>query len=179
MPEDNCPTSETVSLLNSLLALSELEVQGEPSEHNNLDTRVSGDKTRFQELLTELREKHDKGLQIFVADLGDVLDLARRFCRAQLKALLNKLSRAYQKPDFCINRESVAQGRDRLLPESLSWDENWYYGKVILAKDIPGTHEDCLIPAPPEELPSLTWPVADIKTAASGTSSPTPPAESA
>ena len=54
--------------------------------------------------------------------------LARKFCGAQREALLNKLSRAYQKPDFCISRDSVGAGRDNLLPLSLSWDKEWYYG---------------------------------------------------
>jgi len=162
---DKYPASEVVILVNALFELSKLHVHGEPSELNNLDTRVAGDRSRFGELLAQVKQKQDRGVQIVVADLADVLDLARRFCRAQLKALLNKLSRAYQKPDFCINRDSVSSGRDRLLPLSLSWDEDWYYGRDIPASEIGGTHEDCLTPPPAESLPPLTWPLAEVKEA--------------
>jgi hypothetical protein len=49
----------------------------------------------------------------------------------QREALLNKLSRAFQKPDFCVRRDALGPDRDRLLPITLSWDEDWYSGKKI------------------------------------------------
>jgi len=60
-----------------------------------------------------------------------MVELARTLCDAQKEAFLNKISRAYQKPDFCIRRDSVGSRSNELLPMSLSWDENWYYGRDV------------------------------------------------
>ena len=60
-----------------------------------------------------------------------LVELARQFCEAQNQALLNKLSRAFQKPDFYIRRDSVGDARDQLLPMSVSWDADWYYGRTV------------------------------------------------
>ncbi|HEX8711977.1 MAG TPA: hypothetical protein VF730_08900 [Terracidiphilus sp.] len=61
----------------------------------------------------------------------NLVDLAREYCDAQKEALLNKLSRAYQKPDFCIRRDSVGDACNQLLPLSVSWDADWYYGRTV------------------------------------------------
>ena len=66
-----------------------------------------------------------------------MVQLARSLCDAQKEAFLNKLSRAYQKPDFCIRRDSVGSRSNELLPLSLSWDEDWYYGRNVEFR-IPG-----------------------------------------
>lgn len=60
--------------------------------------------------------------------LGLTVELARRHYEYRTEALLNNLSRAYQKPDFCIRRDSLGPYQDELLQLSLSWDENWYHG---------------------------------------------------
>ena len=60
-----------------------------------------------------------------------LVDLGREYCEAQNEAFLNKLSRAYQKPDFCIRRDSVGDACDRLLPLPVSWDADWYYGRTV------------------------------------------------
>jgi hypothetical protein len=133
-------------LMDALDAIVALNVAGEPSESNNLDTYVAANKNRLQALITDLKSKlqlkpgSEPGsaevdvLETAVANAEEfrqVIDLARRFCDAQLQALLNKLSRAYQKPDFCIWRDAVGAGKNSLLPMSLSWDGNWYYGNQI------------------------------------------------
>ena len=127
--------------MNALEAIAGLQVKGEPSESNNLSTYVLADLNRLKVLLADLKDKltidgkfREDALEIAMANLEefrDVVDLARRFCQAQQEALLNKLSRAYQKPDFCIHRDAVGVNKDQLLPLSLSWDDHWYYGNQI------------------------------------------------
>jgi len=66
-----------------------------------------------------------------VEEFREAVALARKYCNVQREALLNKLSRAFQKPDFCVRRDALGPDRDRLLPITLSWDEDWYSGKKI------------------------------------------------
>ncbi len=136
-------------LLDALTGINTLSVKGEPSERNHLDTQVAADKSRLGELLGALDAKihtpAGPGVEppawgsVDLAELcRQVVELARKFCTAQREALLNKLSRAYQKPDFCLRRDAVGADRDRLLPASLSWDDDWYYGIIIKAEDVGG-----------------------------------------
>ncbi|MEQ8661808.1 MAG: hypothetical protein RLW62_13420, partial [Gammaproteobacteria bacterium] len=71
----------------------------------------------------------------------EAVKLARGKCQTQHDAVLNKLSRAYQKPDFCINRDALGPERDDLVPRTLSWDAHWYYGKTITAADVGGVDD--------------------------------------
>jgi hypothetical protein len=132
-------------LVGALSNISELHIEGEPSDRNNLDTKVLADKARLGEMLAQVM----KSAQVEDSDIGDehsgervlkwalehadefrqMIDLARAYCDAQNQAFLNKLSRAFQKPDFCIRRDAVCDSCDELLPLSLSWDEDWYYGR--------------------------------------------------
>lgn len=123
-------------MLEAIQEISELNIEGEPSERDNLDTVILANLMRLQELLIQL----PKGLAPEQAlgwasdhkeDLREIVELARAYCDAQKNALLNKLSRAYQKPDFCIRRDAVGPFADTLLPLSFSWDPQWYYGDEI------------------------------------------------
>ena len=67
----------------------------------------------------------------FVDLFRDAVQLARNYCNVQRDALLNKLSRAYQKPDFCVRRDAVGSACDTLLPITLSWDSDWYHGMTF------------------------------------------------
>jgi hypothetical protein len=148
------PQEAVVNLKNALSAINSLKVIGEPSERNNLDSRVSADHTRLGELLQPLLAQHTR---LHVADLDTVLDLARRYCGVQVEALLNKLSRAYQKPDFCIPRAALGADAEQFLPLSLSWDEDWYYGRNISPSELGGiAGDDCVPPDTPKE--SGEWP---------------------
>ncbi len=123
--------------MDSLQKIQELHIAGEPSETNNLDTVVLATNLRLGELLAILR-----GLLVpgdppganmeRVMGAGELyrqaVDLARQYCGDQQQALLNKLSRAYQKPDYCIRRDAVGSGKDRWLPLAYSWNDDWYYG---------------------------------------------------
>lgn len=124
------------SLIEALTQIRGLSIEGQPSETNDLDVRVAGDRLRLFELLAEARAlsagaSQNAGSLNYGADYREMVDLARKRCNYQLEALLNKLARAYQKPDFCIRRDSVGFNCDALLPKSLSWDEDWYYGDVL------------------------------------------------
>jgi hypothetical protein len=128
------------NLHDNMTAIIRLKIQGEPSEKNNLDTQVIANRLRLKELLDILDEslqKSDSSEEILEAarnrkeEWRQAIGLAREYCTAQQTALVNKLSRAYQRPDFCIRRDSVGPKQNDLLPLSLSWDESWYYGENI------------------------------------------------
>ncbi|HEY3704364.1 MAG TPA: hypothetical protein VGL22_04835 [Terracidiphilus sp.] len=139
--------TEGLLLMGALLAISELEIEGEPSDRNNLDTQVLADKARLAEILNGLKQSasdeesdgpdarsQEQVLEWALEHAGEfrqAVDLARSYCGAQNQAFLNKLSRAFQKPDFCIRRDVVGSSCDQLLPLSLSWDEDWYYGRNV------------------------------------------------
>jgi hypothetical protein len=134
-------------LVGALEKISQLKIAGEPSEYNNLDAQVRADRERLVEMLaslgrsveTEDSNKGDANSSARVlawaldhaAEFRQAVDLARGFCKAQNEAFLNKLSRAYQKPDFCIRRDAVGNSCSELLPLSLSWDQDWYYGRPV------------------------------------------------
>jgi hypothetical protein len=137
---------EVGALVASLKAIAGLDVRGEPSPHNNLDTQVLGDVTRLNELVRGPLAAVDDQLPMLsnqsaddllamsgehVQEFREAVALARKYCNVQREALLNKLSRAFQKPDFCVRRDALGPERDRLLPITLSWDEEWYSGKTI------------------------------------------------
>jgi len=126
--------------MDSLQNIHDLHIAGEPSETNNLDTVVLATNLRLGELLAILRgllvpgDPPGANMQR-VMGAGELyrqaVDLARQYCNAQQQALLNKLSRAYQKPDYCIRRDAVGSGKDRLLPLAYSWNNDWYYGMKV------------------------------------------------
>jgi len=142
------------TLMKTLETIGSLSIAGQPSEQNNLNTRVANDLRRFTEVNRQLWNEFTVGFlaaqsagklelpdeiknidpQLLqwafdhTAQFQQLVDLARRYCEAQGDAFLNKLSRAYQKPDFCIRRDSVPDCTD-LLPYSLSWNADWYYGE--------------------------------------------------
>ncbi|HLY16921.1 MAG TPA: hypothetical protein VKR61_06835 [Bryobacteraceae bacterium] len=135
-------------LIQVMQEIADQGVQGEPSPHNNLDTLALAQEYRLKELLDTLRaELADEfkpgdapavkleAARAHSSEEGQMVDLARQKCEVQYEALINKLSRAYQKPDFCLRRDAFqAQDRDRLLPLPLAWDPDWYYGdKIVLS----------------------------------------------
>lgn len=134
-----------VSLLATLREISELRIEGQAWEYGDLDANVTADQARLVQLLNGLQEGAKPGLGAqSVSDaraklvawtlessgqIRQAVELARAYCGAQNNAFLTKFSRAYQKPDFCIRRDSVGCETGRLLPAALSWDKNWYYGR--------------------------------------------------
>jgi len=133
-----------VMLMASLREIGELKGVG--WVHENPDPTENADRARLMDLLSALAEKsrpaakadRDAAQEQLVkwalaheSDFRDAVDLARGICEAENQAFLNKLARAFQKPDFCLRRDSVGKGADELLPESLSWDASWYYGRTI------------------------------------------------
>jgi hypothetical protein len=150
------PTAEELAqlcwdLLSLFDQFDNFTIAGEPSEHNYLDVFVAATRERYEELGAELggqlrtllmqlfskNKTGDANSQLLnwvfdhAADFQKIVELSRGFCDAQNQAFLNKLSRAYQKPDFCIRRDAVGTACDRLLPTSLSWDAEWYYGRTV------------------------------------------------
>ena len=71
------------------------------------------------------------------SEVREAVQLASQYCNVQQDALLNKLARGYQKPDFCIRRDALGRERDR-LSINLSWDEDWYYGPAPTPIQKPG-----------------------------------------
>jgi len=137
--------AEGEALMASLRNIAGLGVVGEPSPHNNLDTVALAEESRLRDMLKTLQaefademgkdERPEATLEKARAhstEESQMVNLARDKCQVQFEALINKLSRAYQKPDFCLRRDAFnAADRDRLLPLALSWDPDWYYGQAI------------------------------------------------
>lgn len=61
----------------------------------------------------------------------EAVALARARCIQQREALFNRLSKAYQKPDFCVPRDACGVDEDRLFPLAESWDKEWYAGPDV------------------------------------------------
>ena len=127
-------------LLKGLGNITKLHVEGEPSADNNLNVQVLGYRERLKELLSQapLKGLHGQPAELTAAallaaaqPLRQAVVAARKYCSAQDEALLNTLSRAWQKPDFCIRRDAVGPERDRLLTATGSWDDEWYFGGLL------------------------------------------------
>ena len=146
------------ALLDAIGVINSLGVIGEPSPNNNIDTEILADEIRLTALLKILEETPETNFGPYlptqesegsrplrddeqkkaradrlIAQYREAVHLATKACNVQRDALINTLSRAYQKPDFCVRRDSVGVYRDSLLPRTLSWDEDWYAGNDIQA----------------------------------------------
>jgi hypothetical protein len=150
-----------VGLAKAVESIRNNDVLGRPSKED--DAQVRGEWTRLNELLAEiqrvvgaeptepLRQVLKKGQStqvdqflretiagqrgLLIDKLREAVFLAGRYCDVQHAALINKLSRAYQKPDYCIRRDAVGPWCDELLPLTLSWDSEWYYGPTSSTDD--------------------------------------------
>jgi len=137
-------------LFENVAAIAATQIEGEPSVGNSLDTVLAADLFRLREVLAtlirelqpRLNNPNDPNDEVLLeatrrhtTELGEMVNLARRYSDGQYAALLNKLSRAFQKPDFCLRRDAFGDDADRLLPRTLSWDGDWYYGQKISLAD--------------------------------------------
>jgi hypothetical protein len=141
--------NNATSFLLALKAICGLDIEGQPSAHNNLDTRVVDDRKRLKEMMEAFFPALMQGKSTAAPPSPDAIqwalhnpdrfrplvDLAHAICETQYEAVLNKLSRAYQKPDFCVRRDSVGADCDQFLPVSLSWNPDWYYGPTLAEVD--------------------------------------------
>jgi hypothetical protein len=132
-------------LLDDMQRILDLPIAGEPSTCNNLDPVALARQERLKEMLKRLREEitdetnpqdtpETKLCRVMAhaTEGGELVRLARARCELQFEALVNKLSRAFQKPDFCLRRDAFSPAdRDRLLSNALEWDGDWYYGENI------------------------------------------------
>ena len=140
-PDDAQALGKTVpDLMQALHAIGQLRVVGEPSANNNLDMQVLGYRIKLDEMLSHpplqglaqaLSPPTLTQVLLAAEALREAVVLARRYAGAQTQAMLNALSRAWQKPDYCIRRDAVGDAQDRLLTATGSWDADWYYGKRI------------------------------------------------
>lgn len=62
--------------------------------------------------------------------LREAVTLARARCDLQRDALLSQLSKAWQKPEFCVRRDAAGPEVERLFPRAESFDAEWYVGPV-------------------------------------------------
>jgi hypothetical protein len=80
--------------------------------------------------LTEMLEQ-DKRHPLSIERLREAVSEARQWCDAIQDAVCDALSRAYQKPDFCIHRTAVGDQRTQLLATEWCWNEHWYWGRDL------------------------------------------------
>ncbi len=125
------------SLVKALRKVSELRIVGKP----DFDTMSGADRGRLAALVHDL-ENQIAAVQLNEVDNLDavrnaflrfvpVIELARRHCNAQREATINALARAFQKPDYCIRRDSAGEEKDHYLPLAFAWDEDWYAANAV------------------------------------------------
>jgi hypothetical protein len=129
--EDDAQVRGEWTRLNELLAEIQLVVGAQPTEPLR-QVLKKGQSTQVDQFLRETIAGQ-RGL--LIDKLREAVFLAGRYCDVQHAALINKLSRAYQKPDYCIRRDAVGPWCDELLPLTLSWDAEWYHGPTSSADD--------------------------------------------
>ena len=95
------------------------------------DYSPSDDEARLRELLANALDPAREPIELFRQSCREAVDLARRRCSLQREALINMLSKGFQKPDFVIRRDSAGPDRERLFPRAEAWDDNWYVGPPI------------------------------------------------
>jgi hypothetical protein len=162
----NTPTQDLVldsflGLLDALGSIATRPIIGEPAAPDTgIDYYARDIGARLQEMMTGslagIRELLEKAQATQATGNGQryqtaldaawlvrdefraAVDLARALCNLQREALLNKLSREWQKPDFCIRREIAGLQANRLFPSAESWDDDWYYGPTVRRAPVPG-----------------------------------------
>lgn len=134
------------SCLAIIMWLGEIaDLRDEEGALDDLNPGETANQARLKELIKSIHtafhtdnvqpiDTYEMLAKLMVDHTGEyrqAVDLARKICEAQDQTFLNKLARAYQKPDFCIRRDALGAAANQLLPESLSWDKNWYYGRPV------------------------------------------------
>ena len=145
-------------LIQSIGSICNAQMVGDPAPLKNLEppadlnNQVQGDyfrlRTDCHSLFKTFGDRDhpsdgvrtgDLAIRDYWAQIKSAVQLARTICDVQREALLNKLARTYQKPDFCVKRDSVGPDGGSLLPASLSWDEDWFedtsLGKRLIPRD--------------------------------------------
>jgi hypothetical protein len=147
-------------LIAQLELMARLQVTGEPAEPAVLArlTRLSELLPIVKDRLQHLDAQHRQSFGVRVADVIEVITLARVHSSDQRDAILDKLSRGYQKPDFCIRRDAVGEAADSLLSAELSWDADWYFGT-----DIPGRPSDFPPAFPPASATQPSFPLTAVR----------------
>ncbi len=69
--------------------------------------------------------------------LATLFAMARDEENRQIGALLDWLSKAGQKPDFCVLRDSMGPERDKVYPRAQSWDDHWFAPQLDPARSGP------------------------------------------
>ncbi len=132
--------------LGALEKIAGLPIAGLPIAAESTLENVEASKTRLKKLLEILKDKitevPDVSAGVSIDDVTEALRLARTLCGTQREAILDKFAHAYQKPDFCIRRDSVGTAADRLLRSELSWDDDWYAGADIPRERADGVPRD-------------------------------------
>jgi hypothetical protein len=136
---------EGKQLLDLLHKIQKRHIQGASTDCGGPDLQAAALNERLTRLLSRLEKELDdekvtdedartqlEKERAHADEFAEIIVLARNKRQLQLDALLNKLSKAFQKPDFCIRRDAFREAnRESLLPIEQSWDEHWYYGREI------------------------------------------------
>lgn len=150
-------------LLQVAQEISASDIQGGPGI-SNLDPLVRASCWRIGEILAALTPEllTPLGSQAEAIELvrrrfktlSELIELCRTCAKAQRDGLINKLSRGYQKPDYCVLRNSVGGEADSLFPRALSWSADWFSGhKVNLIESMPDENGEPKVDAPSEMQP--------------------------
>ena len=61
---------------------------------------------------------------------NEVAELVRAAYRRQRQSVLDRMSKAEQKPGFCVQRSVAGSQKDRIFPKQYSW-KGWYVGPTL------------------------------------------------
>jgi hypothetical protein len=141
--------------LDCLTAIANFDILGVPGTPDRaIDGAATANEDRLRYLITTIKAEFDSIMDRGSAPQPDewevlierilrlrleakhAVALARQRVVLQREALFNRLSKARQKPDFCVRRDVAGPDCDRLFPIAECWDENWYYGPRLVIHEV-------------------------------------------
>ncbi|MGP1676449.1 MAG: hypothetical protein ACTS6J_04750 [Burkholderiales bacterium] len=135
-PNADDVVEQITNFFNGVQAICGFQVADDHPDINKADTaaRLSEICAKVYDPITKLAGTGKANDAVALAwnfreDFQIAFSLAESRGLLELDAIFRHLARAWQKPDFCVRRDTFLPDTDQLLPLAESWDENWYYGQ--------------------------------------------------
>ena len=123
---------------NAIMMIADMEIVGDAgSPDMRPDYSPQDARARLKELGEFGFDNATQSTDALRKACMEAIKLCRDRSALQRQALLNRLSKGWQKPDFVIRRDSAGPDRERLFPRAESWDDQWYAGPPIKAPAAP------------------------------------------
>lgn len=134
------PTQKMLKQHDSFVQKQCAALRGFLSRHQNVHMEALGERLRLLEAPPEERRREQQPSAAeqranVVLILMRQKEIAQQIFEMLVSeegrlrvAVLDKLAKAWQKPDFCVRRDIAGGDRDRLFPRELSWADKWFVG---------------------------------------------------